>query len=120
MTKTGALRKRGLSWLGKPLKLRPGANVKEHDPSIRLRDPVFIRKAIFEALAQGDYEAVTEIYRAHLNTLNRSKGAKAMGVSRPYYHKLLRPSTEPSLPTFVKFMHLLKTEQSGRSSFLSI
>ena len=95
-------------------KLRPGSAVKDHDPSVRLGNPRFIRKAIFEALTEGDYEAVTEIYRAHLRVLNRARGAKAMGVSRQYFYKLLRPSTEPSLPTFVKFMHLLKEEQASR------
>lgn len=94
-----------------PRKLRPGFVLREHDPSVRLGDPVFIRRAILEALAEGDYEAVTEIYRAHLRVLNRSHGAKVMGVSRGYFHRLLRPSTEPSLPTFVKFMHLLNAEQ---------
>ena len=113
MARIATSRKPGLSWLGKPRKLRPNANIKDHDPSVRLGDPVFVRKAIFEALAAGDYEVVAEIYRAHLQILNRSRNAKMMGVSRQYFHKLLRPSTEPSLPTFVKFMHLLNAEQSG-------
>ena len=112
MAKTATSLKPGLSWLGKPRKLRHNADIKDHDPSLRLSDPVFVRKATFEALAAGDYEAVKEIYRAHLSGLNRSHGAKKMGVSRQYFHKLLQPSTEPSLPTFVKFMHLLNAEQS--------
>ena len=111
MAKIVTLRKRGLSWLGKPRNLRADANVKEHDPTALLRNPSFIRKAILEALTAGDYEAVTEICRAHLQVLNRSRGARAMGVSRQYFYKLLQPSTEPSLPTFVKFMHLLTEEQ---------
>ncbi len=113
MGRTVTSGKPGLSWLGKPRKLRLDENIKDHDPSIKLGDPVFVRKAIFEALAEGDYEAVTEIYRAHLQIFNRSRGAKAMGVSRQYFHRLLKPSTEPSLPTFVKFMHLLNTEQAS-------
>lgn len=115
MDKLETSRKREPFSTGILRRLRPGSVVKDHDPSVRLGNPRFIRKAIFEALSEGDYEAVTEIYRAHLRVLNRSRGAKAMGVSRQYFYKLLRPSTEPSLPTFVKFMHLLKEEQASRS-----
>lgn len=119
MARIAISRRQRLSWLGKPRKLRAGANIKDHDPSVKLGDPLFVREAILEALAQGDYEAVTEIYRAHLRVLNRTRGARTMGVSRQYFHRLLKPSTEPSLPTFVKFMHLLQEEQRGMGKMLA-
>lgn len=120
MDKTETSRKLELSWLGKPRHLRSDAGVKAHAPSERLGDPAFVRRAIFQAMAEGDYEAVIEIYRAHLGVLNRSRGARAMGVSRQYFHKMLRPSTEPSLPTFVKFMALLNKEQrASRESLIA-
>jgi DNA-binding phage protein len=73
-----------------------------------LRSPKFVREAIIQALQEGDYDQVVEIYRGHLRILNRSHTAKALNVSRQYVHKMLEPTNNPSLRVFVAFMRVLK------------
>ena len=97
----------------KPRRLKPGANVRVHDPTITLRDPEFIKGAILEALQDGDYESVIVIYRAHLRVLNRTRTASALKVSRQYVHKMLKSSNTPSLRTFTAFMKMLTLEGAG-------
>ncbi len=108
MAKTMTSYERAISWHGEPLKLRPNADVREHDPTISLSDPKLIRAAILESLDDGDYEDVLRIYRSHLRVLNRTHAAKAMGVSRQYIHKMLKAPNKLSLKTFVAFMKALK------------
>ena len=99
---------------GKLRKLGPDSKACPYDPSASLRDPKFVRKAILQALVEGDFEAVIDIYRAHLRVLNRSHAAKALHVSRQYVHKMLKPSNTPSLRTFAAFMRLLGQEAAAR------
>ena len=110
MGKTEISHKRAEFWRGTEVRLKPGAKVKPYDPTIRLRDPKFIREAILEALQEGDYESVIDIYRAHLRVLNRTRTASALKVSRQYVHKMLKPSNTPSLRTFTAFMKMLALE----------
>ena len=113
MDKNEILHARESSWRGKPLKLRPDSKSRPYDPSARIKDPKFVRKAILQAVGEGDFEAVIDIYRAHLRVLNRSRTATALGVSRQYVHKMLKPSSNPSLRTFVAFMKFLKARASA-------
>ena len=114
MAKTRILHKRAEFWRGTEVRLKPGANVRPHDPTITLRDPHFIREALWQALQEGDYESVIVIYRAHLRVLNRTRTAQALKVSRQYVHKMLKPSNTPSLRTFTAFMGLLRQEAAAR------
>ena len=100
-------------WNEKPLRLRPGAKVRVHDPTITLRNPKIIQAAILEAMQAGDYESVIDIYRAHLRVLNRTQAASALKVSRQYVHKMLKPSNTPSLRTFTAFMRMLVLEAAA-------
>ena len=101
------------SWNGKPRKLGPTAKSHPYDPSAKLSDPKFVKEAILEALQEGDFDAVIDIYRAHLRVLNRSQTAKALNVSRQYVYKMLKPSNTPSLRTFAAFMKVLGQEAAG-------
>lgn len=114
MARTGISHKPSGYWNGRPIRLKPGAQVRVHDPTITLRDPDFIRAAILEALDQGDYEGVIDIYRAHLRVLNRTRTAQALRVSRQYVHKMLKSGNTPSLRTFAAFMGLLRQEAAAR------
>lgn len=105
--------KRGLSWLGKPRKLRPETSARDFDPTEELRDPEFIKRAVLGAIADGDEEAVVAILRAHLRVLNRSRMAVRMRMSRQNIHRIIAGSRRPSLNTLGAFMRLLKAEQSG-------
>jgi|CXWL01.1.fsa_nt_gi DNA-binding phage protein len=112
MAKTETSEKRGTFWLGKPLRLRTGSTAQDYDPAEKLRDPKFIKKAVLQALAEGDDEAVVTILQAHLRVLNRSKAAKQMHVSRQAIHRLIVGSRKPSLPMLGAFMRLLQVEQA--------
>ena len=110
MARTEISRKHAEFWRGTEVRLKPGAKVRPYDPTITLRDPEFIREAILEALREGDYESVIDIYRAHLRVLNRTRAAGALKVSRQYVHKMLKASNTPSLRTFTAFMKMLALE----------
>jgi len=90
------------------IKLGPNSLARPYDPTITLRDPAFIKKAMLEALAKGDFDSVVDIYRAHLRVLNRTRSAKILHVSRQSIHKMLKPSGTPSLRTFTAFMKFLQ------------
>lgn len=107
MARTEISHKRVESWHGRPLRLRPDHTSRVHDPTIRLRDPKFIKKALLEALEEGDYESVVGIYKSHLRVLNRTRTAKALHVSRQSVHKMLKASNSPSLRTFTNFMKIV-------------
>ncbi len=97
-------------WNGKTIELSPKTRSHPYDPTVTLRDPKFIRKALLQALTAGDFTAVVEIYRAHLRVLNRSRTARALNISRQSVHKMLKPSGTPSLRTFAAFMKFLNSE----------
>jgi DNA-binding phage protein len=107
MAKIGIASRHAKSWNGKLLKLRPDSRTRPYDPTITLRDPKFIHEALLQALAEGDFPGVVEIYKAHLRVLNRSRTAKALNISRQSIHKMLKPSGNPSLRTFTAFMKYL-------------
>ena len=114
MARNETSRGRGGFSNGKLRKLGPNAKARPYDPSTALQDPKFVRKAILEALGEGDYAAVIEIYRAHLRVLNRTHTAKALRVSRQYVHKMLKPANTPSLRTFAAFMKVLGEAAAAR------
>jgi hypothetical protein len=64
MNRIKTSRGRGGYSTGKLRSLRPGAAVERHDPTAKLRDPDFVRRALAQALEEGDYDAVVEICRA--------------------------------------------------------
>ncbi len=113
MAKIATSERRGLSWLGKPLKLAARSTARDFDPTEELRDPAFVKRAVLEAIEAGDDAAVTLILRAHLRVLNRSKTAARMRVSRQQIHRLIAGSRRPSLPILGAFMRLLKFEQAA-------
>ena len=109
MARKETSRSRAKYWDGKMLKLSPNTRTRPFDPTDELRDPKFIQQAIYEALAEGDFPGVVQIYRAHLRVLNRTRTAKSLHVSRQSIHKMLKPTGNPSLRTFTAFMKFLKT-----------
>ena len=110
MARITTSRRRGLSWLGKPRKLRPGAKVTDFDPTEGLRDPALIKKAVLQALEAGDDEGAVDIMRAHLRVLNRSRTASRMKMSRVNVHRIISGSRRPSLDTLGAFIRMLNAE----------
>ncbi|MBI4056059.1 MAG: helix-turn-helix transcriptional regulator [Elusimicrobia bacterium] len=119
MDRTETLSKHGKYSNAKLRKLGPGSKAHPYDPTITLKKPKFILKAILQSLAEGDYEAVMEIWRSHLDVMNRTRAAKALGISRQYVHKILNRSTQPSLQTFTQYMGALE-EATGTSLHISL
>ena len=107
---TTSVKRAGFS-KGKPGRLGPKATARPYDPTVSLRNPAIIQKAILQSLKDGDFESVMEIYKSHLRVLNRTKTADSLQVSRQYIHKMLREqAANPSLKTFSSFMRLLGEE----------
>jgi len=123
MAKTTTLRKRGLSWHGRPVILRQDADIRRHDPSITLKDPKITQAALLESVKDGDYAAIIDIYRAHLRVMNRTHAAKELHVSRQYVHRMLKSKNRPSLKTFAAFMEALdkrvRAKQGGAATLTS-
>ena len=106
MGKVETLQKHASSKAVQTGKMRP------YDPSKTLGDPRFVQRAIMEALLDGDYESVMEIYSAHLRVLNRSQTAAKLHVSRQHVHRMME-NPNPRMDTFARFMGLLKTEAAA-------
>lgn len=73
-----------------------------HDPySKELADPVLIKRAIFQALVEGDLESVRDVLIAHLQTVNKSKLAVKTKLGRQTLYDLMDSDKEfnPSLKT---------------------
>jgi len=86
---TTSVKRAGFS-KGKPGRLGPKATARPYDPTVSLRNPAIIQKAILQSLKDGDFESVMEIYKSHLRVLNRTKTADSLQVSRQYIHKMSR------------------------------
>lgn len=54
MGKNGTSYRHGKSWSGKPRKLGPKAKAHPYDPTVSLRNPTFVQKAVLQALREGD------------------------------------------------------------------
>lgn len=113
MGRSATSRERGTSWSGAPRRARAGLRLRRHDPTRILRDPELVQRGILEALRVGDFPAVVEFYRAHLAALNRTRTAKALGVTRQYVHRMVKHPANPSLRTFAAFMKDLAARTGG-------
>ncbi len=73
-----------------------------HNPySKELANPKLIKKAVLEALIDGDLEAVRDLLVAHLRTVNKSKLAANTKLGRQTIYDLMDTKKEfnPSLKT---------------------
>ncbi len=73
-----------------------------HDPfGKELVNPKLIKKAILEALVDGDLETVRDLLVAHLRTVNKSKLALKTKLGRQTIYDLMDSEKEfnPSLKT---------------------
>jgi DNA-binding phage protein len=73
-----------------------------HDPfSSQLADPKLIKKAVLQALVDGDLEAVRDVLIAHLQTVNKSNLASKTKLGRQTLYDLMDSKKEfnPSIKT---------------------
>lgn len=81
-----------------------------HDPfSKELANPKLIKKAILQALVDGDLDAVQDLLVAHLRTINKSKLSSKTKLGRQTLYDLMDPEKEfnPSLKTLTNILNHL-------------
>lgn len=78
-----------------------------HNPfSAELADPKLIKKAVLQALVDGDLEAVRDVLIAHLQTVNKSKLASRAKLGRQTLYDLMDTEKEfnPSIKTLANIL----------------
>lgn len=78
-----------------------------HDPfGKELADPERIKRAVFQALVDGDLEAVRDLLIAHLRVVNKSKLATESKLGRQTLYDLMDSKKEfnPSLKTLTQIL----------------
>lgn len=81
-----------------------------HDPyDKKLADVELIKRAVFQALVDGDTEAVRDLLIAHLRTVNKLKLAKKSKLGRQTIYDLINVDKEfnPSIKTLTTILNNL-------------
>ena len=73
-----------------------------------LKDPKETANALVECFREGDIDSFRDVLIAHLMTVNKTKIAKEMGISRRTLHKLTDLKTKFN-PEFVTLIDIMKT-----------
>lgn len=91
-----------------PAKLKAGVKTKPHDPNKNLRDVNFIKRAIFEALWDGDIEAMKEIIKAHYEAVDLEETLERVHLKRRTFYEALSEKGNPRVETLSKILSGLK------------
>lgn len=85
-------------------KLKPGATIKEINPTLALADETLISKAIWECLKNNDPKGVFEVLEAHFEAVSMLKFSKESHIPRATLYHVLH-SKNPTLKTLAKVVH---------------
>ncbi|MGE3757051.1 MAG: DNA-binding protein [Pseudobdellovibrionaceae bacterium] len=91
-----------------PVKLKAGVKTSPHDPNKNLRDPEFIKAAIFEALWDGDIEAMKEIIKAHYEAVDLQETLDRVDLKKRTFYEALSKKGNPRVETLSKILSGLK------------
>jgi DNA-binding phage protein len=91
-----------------PTKLKAGIKTSPHDPDQKLRDPEFIKAAIFDALWDGDIEAMKEIIKAHYEAVDLQKTLMRVDLKKRTFYEALSAKGNPRVETLAKILSGLK------------
>ena len=72
-----------------------------------LKDPKTTAKVLVECFREGDIESFRDVLIAHLMTVNKTKVAKEMGLSRRTLHKLIDVKQKFN-PEFITLIDIMK------------
>jgi len=106
MDKTKTLKK-----LKKPLKkfiVINGVELLKHDPSLIFKNHKEIKKALFEALFDGDKEAFVDVLSGYVKSHNILEVCRRTGLSRTVVYEAISDDGNPSLDTLCKIMTSFK------------
>ena len=85
-----------------------GLEFSSHDPSLIFKNHKEIKKALFEALMDGDREAFVEILSGYVRAHNVLEVCKRTGLSRTVVYEAISDDGNPSLDTLCKIMTSFK------------
>ena len=85
-----------------------GLEFSSHDPSLIFKNHKEIKKALFEALMDGDREAFVEILSGYVRAHNVLEVCKRAGLSRTVVYEAISDDGNPSLDTLCKIMTSFK------------
>jgi probable addiction module antidote protein len=90
------------------LKLKKGAPISGHNPTLYFQNPRRVSQALMEALQEGDSIAFKEILAAFLEVTNKDQFARRSGISRRTLFRMLSPSGNPTLDNIAKVVSTLR------------
>ena len=85
-----------------------GVELMSHDPSLIFKSHKEIKKALFEALMDGDREAFVEILSGYVRAHNILEVCRRTGLSRTIVYEAISHDGNPSLDTLCKIMMSFK------------
>jgi probable addiction module antidote protein len=98
--KTSSARKRSLP---KSMKIN-GIRLRQHDSSAVFKNHKEIKKALAEALLDGDKEAFVEILSGYVRAHNILEVCRRTGLSRTVVYEAIGDKANPSLDTLCRIM----------------
>ena len=85
-----------------PAKLKSGVKTTTHNPEQNLRDPDFIKAAIFDALWDGDIEAMKKIIKAHYEAVDLQETLARVDLKKRTFYEALSTKGNPRVETLAK------------------
>ncbi len=85
-----------------------GVELFSHDPSAIFKNHKEIKKALFEALMDGDREAFVEILSGYVRAHNILEVCRRTSLSRTVVYEAISDKGNPSLDTLCKIMTSFK------------
>jgi len=91
-----------------PAKIKAGVKTMTHDPDKNLRDPNFIKAAIFDALWEGDIESMKEIIKAHYEAVDLQETLARVDLKKRTFYEALSEKGNPRVETLAKILSGLR------------
>lgn len=85
-----------------------GVELLKHDPSLIFKNHKEIKKALFEALFDGDREAFVDILSGYVRAHNILEVCRRTSLSRTVVYEAISDGGNPSLDTLCKIMTSFK------------
>lgn len=91
-----------------PAKLKSSIKTTAHDASKNLRNSAFIKAAIFDALWEGDIDAMKEIIKAHYEAVDLPETLARVDLKKRTFYEALSRKGNPRIETLSKILSGLK------------
>ena len=89
------------------LNMKNRKSLKVFDASKRIKNKKYISKALWECLVANDTDGFKDIFRAHLELINKDDFAKEAGISRRTLFRMLSEDGNPTLNNISKIINKL-------------